>query len=305
VNCKLLVLLAFSAAAAGYCQTPIAYVPLDGAKVSGALDVANGKAAIGASGTITAGDRAVQISLPNRGELQLCSTSTLHLATDSSVATSQAGLLLALDRGALEARFSTGKFSDVLMTPDFRILLSGPGAADLRVRVNTKGDTCVDNHGENAPYVTVSSLFEGGAYRVQPNQRVLFEHGSLHEVVDKEPEACGCPAAAAAPKDSSSFPVAVSEGLAAPPVPTAPVAQPGETHTQVTAKLSYDGQTGKTNSVDAPEPSAASTAPATDASATAPAVASPVPPTPAPAKKEGSGGGFFHRIGHFFGHLFG
>jgi hypothetical protein len=304
VNCKLLVLLFFSAAATGYSQTPIAYVPLDGAKVSGALDVANGRAAIGASGTITAGDRAVQISLPNRGELQLCSTSTLHLATDSSVATSQAGLLLALDRGALEARFSTGKFSDVLMTPDFRILLSGPGAADLRVRLNTKGDTCVDNHGENAPYVTVSSLFEGGAYRVQPNQRVLFEHGSLHEVVDREPEACGCPSTAV-PKDSSSFPVAVSEGLAAPPVLTAPVAQPGETHTQVTAKLSYDGQTGKTNSVDAPEPSATSTAPLTDASAAASVVTNPVPPTSAPAKKEASGGGFFHRIGHFFGHLFG
>jgi hypothetical protein len=304
VKCKLLVLLAFSAPLLGYAQTPIAYVPLEGAKITGALEVANGKAAIGASGTITAGDRTVRISLPDRGELQLCSTSTLHLATDRSVATNQAGLLLALDRGALEARVSTGTFSDVLMTPDFRILLSGPGSADLRIRVNAKGDTCVENHGENAPYVTVSSLFEGGAYRVQANQRVLFEHGSLHDVVDRESEACGCPPVST-PGDSSSFPVAVSEGLATPPVPTAPVAAPGETHTQVTAKLSFDGQTGKTNSVDAPEPSGASAESSTGSSATVPAVASPIPATPAPGKKQGSGGGLFHRIGHFFGHLFG
>ena len=59
--------------------------------------------------------------------------------------------------------------------------------------MNNQGDTCLDNHGAHAPYVLASSLFEGGAYRVQPNQRVLFEHGSLHEVVDNEQEPCGCP----------------------------------------------------------------------------------------------------------------
>lgn len=292
---KLCFLLFFSAAAAGYTQTPIAYVPVEGAKVSGALEVANGKAAIGGSGTITAGDRTVQITLPNRGELKLCSTSIVHLATDQSVNTNQAGLLLALDRGAMEAQITTGKFSDVLMTPDFRILLSGPGSADLRVRVNAKGDTCVENHGENAPYVTVSSVFEGGAYRVQANQRVLFEHGSLNDVVDRERESCGCPPAAA-PGDTS-FPVAVSEGLAAPPVATAPVAASGETQTKVTAKLAYDGETGKTSSVEAPEPARK-----------VPEVAAVlVPaPTPAPEKKESSSGGnIFHRIGRFFGHIFG
>ncbi len=103
--------------------------------------------------------------------------------------------MIALDRGAVEASYETGKYSDVLLTPDLRILISGPGAADLKIRVNEKGDTCVDNHGANAPYVTVTSQFEGGVYRVQPNQRVMFEHGSLQQVVDNESEPCGCPAA--------------------------------------------------------------------------------------------------------------
>jgi len=280
--------------AAGYAQTPIAYVPVEGANVSGALEVANGKAAIGSSGIITAGERTVRITLPDRGELQLCSTSTIHLATDRSVTTTQGGLLMALDRGALEAKLGTGKFSDVLMTPDFRILLSGPGSADLRVRVNAKGDTCVENHGDNAPYVTVSSLFEGGAYRVQSNQRVLFEHGSLHDVVDQEKEACGCPPSSSS--GENSFPIAVSAGLAPPPATAAPVPAPGEVQTKVTAKLAYDGQTGETSSVEAPEPS-----PVT--------VLLPPPPppqTPPPSKKENKGGGnVFRKIGHFFGHIFG
>ena len=146
--------------------------------------------------------------------------------------------MIALDRGALEADYSAGKYSDVLLTPDLRILISGPGTAELKLRVNQQGDTCVDNRGYNAPYVTVSSLMDGGVYRVQPNQRVLFEHGSLQQVVDREAEPCGCPDIG--PKDNAlladnhvggpsstpadtAFPIAVSEGLAAPPAgPTSP-----------------------------------------------------------------------------------
>lgn len=292
MSCKSLLLLALCTATAVYAQTPIAYVPVDGAKINGALEVANGRASIGASGTITAGEKAVKITLPNRGDIQLCSTSVVHLATDKSVDANGAGLLLGLDRGALEAHLSAGKYSDVVITPDFRILVSGPGKADLRLRINAKGDTCIENKGDNAPYVTVSSPFEEGAYRVQANQRVLFEHGSLRDVVDREKESCGCPPSA--PPGENSFPVAVSTGLTAPPVASAPAATPGETQTKVTAQLSYDGQTGKSSSVDAPEP-----APATSAAVTETAAPAPQP------KKETAEGGFFHRIGHFFSHMFG
>jgi len=67
----------------------------------------------------------------------------------------------------------------------------------VKVRLGQQGDTCVDNSGTDGPYVLVSSVFEGGAYRVQPGQRVMFQHGSLREVVDEEKESCGCPPAAA------------------------------------------------------------------------------------------------------------
>jgi len=299
--------------------TPIAYVATDGVTISGSLEVANGRAVIGNNGAITAGDKTADITLARGGDLRLCSTTTVHLSSDRSITDMQSSaLMIALDRGAFEASYATGKFSDVLMTPDLRILISGPGQADLKIRVSPKGDTCLDNHGASAPYVTVTSLLEGGLYRVQPNQRVLFEHGSLSEVVDNETEPCGCPLAAtvsvanagigsstppapskpplvqpvggpsSTPADTA-FPLAQSEGLApAPPPPTTPAVPAGQTHAQVTVPLIY-------NSDAAPPPPDAGTKPAPAAPAAA------APPQP-PAKKPS---GFFHGLGHFFSRIFG
>jgi hypothetical protein len=155
-----------------------------------------GKAVIAASGTVTSGSQTTEVVLPHRGVLRVCASTTVKLAADSSVPAGETpGLMMAMDHGAVEASFATGRNSDILLTPDFRILIGGPGAAEVKVRLGQHGDTCVDNAGPpvNAPYVLVSSVFDGGDYRVQPGQRVMFQHGSLREVVDNEKEPCGCP----------------------------------------------------------------------------------------------------------------
>ena len=303
----------FSFLAAVGQQQPIAYVPTDGVTVSGSLEVVNGKATIGNDGSITAGDKTADVTLARGGDLRLCASTTVHLTRDRSV-TPDSGkestaLMLSLDRGALEATYKTGSYSDVLLTPDLRILVSGPGDADLKMRVNQKGDTCIDNHGDNAPYITVTSQFEGGLYRVKPNQRVLFEHGSLEQVVDNEPEPCGCPPAApiaiasasgkpvggpsSTPADTA-FPLAESEGLKPPPPPPSqPVVPAGTPHAQVEVPLVYNGSTPN-------QPTAA------PAATPPPAVATSAPPTEAtPAQKPAKSGGFFHSVGHFFSRLFG
>ena len=199
---------------------PIAIVSLDSkspdaaASVTGALSVSQGKAVIAASGTVNAGAQTTQVVLPHRGVLRVCAATSVKLAADSSVPAGETpGLLIAMDHGAVEASFATGRNADILLTPDFRILIGGPGAVELKVRLGQRGDTCVDNAGIDAPYVLVSSVFEGGAYRVQPGQRVMFQHGSLQEVVDQEKEPCGCPPPPA-PAQGNEFPLAQSEGLA-------------------------------------------------------------------------------------------
>jgi hypothetical protein len=300
-------------------QEPIGRTSATEVQVSGAVDISHGETQLGNGSEITAGNQAVKITLQRGGSLRLCSTSSVHLSKDRSIADpAGSALMMALDRGAIEANYTVGTYSDVLLTPDLRILISGPGQADLRIRVNPKGDTCVDNHGANAPYVTVTSQLEGGAYRVAADQRVNFQHGSLQEVVDHEPEPCGCPempvtsvASAGAtstnpappgrpvggpsstPSDTA-FPIAESEGLAAPPAPSStPVVPPGETHAQVSVPLTYNAENPAP-----PAPPATSAPSATDSSPAQPEIASaPAPPSPPP-------GGFFHRIGHFFSKIF-
>ncbi len=265
----------------------IAIVPLDSripgsaAVVTGALQVMNGSAFITTSGTISSGATTAQVSLPQRGTLQVCASTTVKLTADASVPAGEApGLMMAMDHGAVEANFSTGSNADTILTPDFRILIGGPGNASIKVRLGQGGDTCVDNPGSNAPYVLVTSVFDGSVYRVQSGQRVMFQHGSLHEVVDQEKEPCGCPPAEVRGND---FPLAQSAGLAplsaaapvAPATKAAPLAQP----------LVYN------------------------AGDTASAATPPAAPTPTPASAvkppHHKNSGFFGRLGHFFRRLFG
>jgi hypothetical protein len=249
-------------------------------------EVSQGKAVIAASGSVTSGSETTQVTLPHRGVLRVCASTTVKLAADASVPEGETpGLLMAMDHGAVEASFATGRNSDILLTPDFRILIGGPGAAEVKVRLGQGGDTCVDNAGVNAPYVLVSSVFDGGAYRVQAGQRVMFQHGSLHEVVDNEKEPCGCPPAA--PK-GNEFPLAQSEGLAPLPKPSPSAVNQNGAAAQPIEPLVYK--------------SADHTAqPATDATPPAGDAANPAA-NPTTAQKKP---GFLGKIGRFFKRIFG
>jgi hypothetical protein len=290
-----------TAASAPSEREPLAIVPIeaanrDQAQVVGALQISNGTAFITTSGTVTSGTVTTNVVLPHRGVLRVCASTAVHLSADSSVPVGEKpGLMMALERGAVEASFATGRNSDVLLTPDFRILIGGPGAADVKVRLGQHGDTCVDNAGANAgadaAYVVVSSVFDGGAYRVQSGQRVMFQHGSLQEVVDHEKEPCGCPPA---PRpNSNDFPLAESAGLAPPhlpvPEPKAGIVDHGKP--QISEPLVY------TAPAATPPPAPAS--PVASATPTQTPV-NPIPP-PAPEKKRG----VFHRFGGFFKRIFG
>ena len=286
---------AISATTPAVSSGPIAIVPLDSANpgsaasVTGALEVTAGKAIIAASGTITSGSATTDVILPHRGTLRVCASTSVKLAADASVPAGETpGLMMALDHGAIETSFATGRNADILLTPDFRILISGPGAADVKVRLGQGGDTCVDNPGVNAPYVLVTSVFDSGDYRVQPGQRVMFQHGSVHEVVDQEKEPCGCPPA---PKPGSNeFPLAQSAGLAPLPAPApAPVRAKGE-KAQATEPLVYKSAASAPELAAVAQPELAAATPTSTAAA-----------PPAQKKKPG----FFRRVGRFFRRIFG
>jgi hypothetical protein len=217
--------------------------------------------------------------------LRICASTSVNLAADTGVPAGETpGLMMAMDHGAIEASFATGRDSDILLTPDFRILIGGPGAADVKVRLGKHGDTCVDNAGADAAYVLVSSVFEDGAYRVQAGQRVMFQHGSLHEVVDQEKEPCGCPPAAPV---GNEFPLAQSEGLAPLAKPAPSAANPG-------------GGSAPIEPLVYKSPEQAPAESAQPAATTAAGANSSEPPLAAKNKP-----GFFRRVGNFFRRIFG
>ena len=260
--------------------------------VTGALQVANGRATIATNGAITAGASTTDVTLPRRGVLRVCSSTTVKLASDASVPQGEVpGLMMVIDHGAIEASFATGRNSDVLLTPDFRILIGGPGAADVKVRLGQHGDTCVDNAGVNAPYVLVTSVFDGGIYRVQPGQRVMFQHGSVYAVVDQEKESCGCPAP---PRpNSNDFPEAQSAGLAPLAAPGPPGTVPAGAPTEATDTFVH-------KSTEPP--------PETDTITTVGGTPTPRvadPPRKQPKIKGEKKPGLLTRMGHFFRRLFG
>ena len=117
----------------------------------------------------------------------------------------------------------------------------------------------------------VSDPFGEATYELAAGQHVLFEHGSLREVVDHESSPCGCPdekgvpvadaliAPATAAAVQHPFPVAISEGLA--PEAGVPQAPTGEVHAQVSETLSYNAQASSGAAAGAPSIAAPAPAP--------------------------------------------
>ncbi|HEX2917003.1 MAG TPA: nuclease [Edaphobacter sp.] len=322
--------------AMGQAQQSIGSVAPADATVAGALEISNGRIELVGASTVTARDHTAEVKLQRGGAIRVCSTSGLHVATGKGAL--EAPLILALDRGAVEIATRVTA-SDVVMTPDLRLTMATPGAVDLRLRVARNGDTCVENRGAAAPVLNVADQFGEASYEVRPGQHVLFEHGSLKEVVDNESEPCGCPAApvisvadagvsgtnVAAPgtavantaAEQHPFPAAQSAGLA--PLSGPPQAPAGTVHAQVSTALSYSGDAGggSPESDSGATGAAGPTAPPTKVSGGQVASAAEKPASPAP-KTEAAGiaqapppppapppNDLFHSIGRFFKHLFG
>jgi hypothetical protein len=314
-------LLSVAALTCASAQQPLGSVASQDATVNGALEVTNGRVLLVGSTTVTAKDHTAEVLLQRGGTVQVCATSGLHLTPGKSTS-GPAPLMLALDRGALEVHMPATT-SDAVLTPDLRVSLLSPGPLDLRLRVTRNGDTCVENRGANAPQLSIADQFGDATYLLHPGQHVLFEHGSLREVVDHETSPCGCPPAPvvsvadsgvtsttpAAPGTTAAaqqaaaqhpFPAAVSQGLV--PAPEVPQAPPGVVHAQVATTLSYGPGSQPPPAPPATSSDSNSTNPApSPAAAAAPTVQAQAPPPPSPPGAHS----IARSIGHFFKRLFG
>lgn len=155
-----------------------------------------------ASGSsFSAGYSTEKLRLSRGGEVHLCPRTTISIVHPQN----GGDLLLAMGVGALETHYALEQSVDTILTPDFRMLLRGPGEFHYAIRVDSRGDTCVRAlPGNTAPIIVYESIGDG-KFEVVPSEQLVFHGGHLSttdtafhsgqvaQVEHVVPEDCGCP----------------------------------------------------------------------------------------------------------------
>jgi hypothetical protein len=126
--------------------------------------------------SITASADTTVLRLRKGGEFYVCPRTTV------SVTRSRNGpdMMLAIGAGAMETHITLDNSTDEVVTPDFRILLRGPGEFDYAIRADAQGNTCVRTLPGNTSSAIIYELMGDGRFEFQPKDQIVFHGGRLN-----------------------------------------------------------------------------------------------------------------------------
>jgi hypothetical protein len=293
---------------------------------SGSLIEVGSRVSSGSS--IIAGEETAILRLSRGGEVRVCPGTTVSVSTS----TNGQNLMLGMSKGALETHYGLKEQVDSVLTPDFRIVLPGPGEFNLAVSADSRGNTCVGSLPGSTSSAVIAELLGNGTYEIKPDQQIMFRRGRL-DTVEPAVTSCGCPPAQEPILRASADPSTVmpeqtaaqklqlensdASGIKPGPPSTSPLPDvdpvskpspdPPDNHMKVSleAPLVFSGRDIAKARASASMPAA----PIKQASAL-PLTAKPSDPLPAivvlppAADPKTTHKGFFGKMKHFFGGMF-
>src|SRR5581483_8983829 len=230
------------------------------ASVQGSVLLVAGGMKVLSGASVVAGNETALLRLNRGGNVRFCPRTSVSVAS----APSGGNLMLGMNTGQLEVNYTLASSAnaDALVTPDFRLLLQGPGNFHFAIGADSRGNTCVRALKNNSGSVIVTELMGDSSYQVRPQEEVLFHGGRLSQRQRAQPSDCGCPepspvlrAESTAPpnppqpepqrQQASASPVAIPELSAAPPASQSMAAvntsvRPPEIHLQMDAPFVYN-----------------------------------------------------------------